>query len=211
MSVALSRSPTERRTQAERSEAMRSRLIEATLECMVSDGYMGLTIAKITERAGVSRGAPLHHFASKGALVEAAAQEVMSRIARKVALAYYQSKEKPDPLEAFVIAVWYDVFSGPEGQILNELTYASRREPEIQQVVQQLSTRIYRLTGRVAARYFDPSHPSIPTERALFLTQWLMRGMVQDLHLGAPPQLFEAYLRLWRRVMGGESLSELKP
>ena len=35
----------ERRTQAERSETMRQRLIEATLECLVSEGYAGITIA----------------------------------------------------------------------------------------------------------------------------------------------------------------------
>ena len=60
-----------RRSQVERSEAMRQRLIEATLQCLVNDGYAGTTISKIVDAAQVSRGAPVHHFTSKAALIEA--------------------------------------------------------------------------------------------------------------------------------------------
>jgi len=61
-----------RRTQAERSEAMRTRLIEATLQCLETEGYAGTTVTKIVEAAQVSRGAPVHHFPSKAALIAAA-------------------------------------------------------------------------------------------------------------------------------------------
>ena len=191
----------ERRTQAERSETMRQRLIEATLECLVSEGYAGITIAKITDRAGVSRGAPLHHFASKGGLIEAAAWEVVDRLSAKLSAAYEQTKDVADPLEAFGLAVWRDVFQADEGVLLSELTYASRREPEIHVIVQKLWTRIYLSSRRVAALYVRDVHPDLPPERVLFLSQWLMRGMAQDLHLGAPPELFEAYLRMWRHAL----------
>ena len=191
----------ERRTQAERSETMRQRLIEATLECLVSEGYAGITIDKITDRAGVSRGAPLHHFASKGGLIEAAAWEVVDRLSAKLSAAYEQTKDAPDPLEAFGLAVWRDVFQADEGVLLSELTYASRREPEIHAIVQRLWTRIYLSARRVAGRYVRDIHPDLPPERILFLSQWLMRGMSQDLHLGASPELFEAYLRMWRHAL----------
>lgn len=213
MTTVLSR-PTERRhaerrTQAERSETMRQKLIEATLECLIADGYVGITIAKVTERAGVSRGAPLHHFASKGGLIEAAAREVVRRVSDKISAAYEQTKDSPDPLEAFGLAVWKTVFSAEEGILLNELTYASRREPEIHAIVQRLWTRIYLSARRSAARYLGGVHPDLPPERVMFLSQWLLRGMAQDLHLGAPPELFEAYLKMWRRSLGGERKSSI--
>ncbi len=189
---------TERRTQAERSEAMQQKLIAATLDCLVSEGYMGLTIAKITAQAGVSRGAPLHHFSTKDALVEAAARELVSRLSRKLVGAFSRSQQAADPVEAFLFAVWEDIFTAQEGVMLAELTYASRREPELEAIVKRLWTRIYLVVGRVAARYVRSSRPDIPPERVLFLTQWLMRGMAQDVPLGAPPELFRAYLRLWR-------------
>ncbi|WP_291427030.1 TetR/AcrR family transcriptional regulator [Deinococcus sp.] len=200
MTVALPR-PTERRTQAERSETMRQKLIEATLDCLVTDGYVGLTISKVTERAGVSRGAPLHHFSSKSGLMEAAARELVSRLSRKLVGAFAQSQQAADPVEAFIFAVWRDIFTAQEGAMLAELTYASRREPELETIVKRLWTRVYLIMGRVATRYVRSNRPDIPPERVLFLTQWLMRGMAQDVPLGAPPELFKAYLRLWRTTL----------
>lgn len=202
MTTTPARQTTERRTQAERSEAMRQKLIEATLDCLISEGYAELTIGKITERAGVSRGAPLHHFSTKGALVEAAAREVVKRLSRQTAHAYAVSKDTPDPLQAFGMAVWRDIFAAQEGVLLSELTYASRHEPEIEAIVKKLWTQMYRVTTRIAVRYVRTTHPDIPAERVVFLTQWLMRGMSQDVHLGAPPELFESYLKLWRQVLG---------
>ncbi|GAA5513879.1 hypothetical protein Dcar01_02628 [Deinococcus carri] len=195
-------SPAPRRTQAERSEAMREKLIGATLDCLVTEGYVGLTIGKIVERAEVSRGAPLHHFSTKAALIEAAAGEVVRRVSRKLALAFERSKNAPDPLEAFALAAWRDIFTAQEGVLLSELTYASRREPELGAIVRRLWTRMYRVMSRVAVRYVHSQDPTVPPGRVIFLTQWLMRGMAQDFPLGAPPELFEAYLKLWRRVLG---------
>ena len=191
-----------RRTQAERSETMRQKLIEATLDCLISEGYMGLTIAKITDRAGVSRGAPLHHFASKGGLIEAAASEVVRRVGDRLSAAYLRTKDAPDPLEAFGIEVWQTIFRAEEGVLLAELTYASRREPEIGLIVQRLWTRMYLVSRRTARHYIRDLRPDLPPERVLFLSQWLMRGMAEDLHLGAPPELFRSYLKLWRQALG---------
>jgi len=56
-------------TQEERTRAMRARLLEATVELLVEKGYAGTSTTLVSERAGVSRGAQLHHFPSKQDLV----------------------------------------------------------------------------------------------------------------------------------------------
>ena len=48
---------------------MRQRLLEATVECLVERGWSGTSTTLVSERAGVSRGAQLHHFPTKGDLV----------------------------------------------------------------------------------------------------------------------------------------------
>jgi AcrR family transcriptional regulator len=58
-----------RRTQAERTAATRAALLDATIATLVSDGYAGVTTARIAENAGVTRGAQAHHFRSKAELV----------------------------------------------------------------------------------------------------------------------------------------------
>ena len=51
-----------RRTQAERSAATRGALIEATLDLLVGRGWAGITSVAVCERAGLTRGAFVHHF-----------------------------------------------------------------------------------------------------------------------------------------------------
>jgi AcrR family transcriptional regulator len=64
-------STTGRRTQQERRERTESALITAAAEMVVESGLRSLTLAKVGERAGYSRGIVNHHFGSKQALVEA--------------------------------------------------------------------------------------------------------------------------------------------
>lgn len=58
---------------------MRLRLMQATVECLVRYGWAGTTTTLVSERAGVSRGAMLHHFPSKRDLVVAAVEHLMVR------------------------------------------------------------------------------------------------------------------------------------
>lgn len=58
-----------RRTQQQRSELTRRRILDATFELLKEKGVSGFRIADVALRAGVSRGALVHHFRSKDALV----------------------------------------------------------------------------------------------------------------------------------------------
>ena len=62
--------------QEERTRAMRLRLLEATVECLVERGFSGTSTTLVSERAGVSRGAQLHHFPTKNDLVVAAVEHL---------------------------------------------------------------------------------------------------------------------------------------
>jgi AcrR family transcriptional regulator len=60
--------------QQRKSGEMRIRILEAAIDCLVENGYSGLSISDVAARAGISRGAKHHHFPSRlelaGALVE---------------------------------------------------------------------------------------------------------------------------------------------
>jgi len=71
-----------RRTQAERTASMRMRLIGATVESLVERGYANTTAVEVCRRAGVTRGALLHHFADLSALFEAALEWLYEDIGR---------------------------------------------------------------------------------------------------------------------------------
>src|SRR3954469_4257520 len=68
-----------RRTQSERSAATREALLDATIASLVEDGYANTTTARVSERAGLSRGAHLHHFQTRDTLLAAAADHLTRR------------------------------------------------------------------------------------------------------------------------------------
>jgi AcrR family transcriptional regulator len=67
---------TTRVPQEERTRAMRQRLLEATVQCLAEYGWSGTSTTQISQRAGVSRGAQLHHFPTKNDLVVAAVEHL---------------------------------------------------------------------------------------------------------------------------------------
>src|SRR3954454_23920151 len=69
---------TARRTQRERRDQAESALLTAAAELVVEAGVPALTLARVGERAGYSRGIVTHHFGSKQALLEALAHSAQS-------------------------------------------------------------------------------------------------------------------------------------
>ncbi|KWD71962.1 TetR/AcrR family transcriptional regulator [Burkholderia ubonensis] len=63
--------PRVRRSQHERSASARFALISATLDCLMEIGIAQTSITEICKRAGLSRGALLHHFPHKNELLVA--------------------------------------------------------------------------------------------------------------------------------------------
>ena len=67
-SVQITRLPTTRQTQVERTALAEEKMVNATIELLNSVGLAGTTLIAIGERAGYSRGLASHHFGSKSGL-----------------------------------------------------------------------------------------------------------------------------------------------
>ena len=67
-----------RPTQA-RSIATRTALLDAALETLAEKGYAATTTIETARRAGLSRGAQLHHFPTKAQLLTAAVDHLLVR------------------------------------------------------------------------------------------------------------------------------------
>ena len=68
-----------RRTQQERREQTIARLVDATIECLVKDGYSGTTVKAVAARAGLSQGAIFRHFPTRLELLMATMNTVADR------------------------------------------------------------------------------------------------------------------------------------
>lgn len=104
-----------------RSQATRSRLVQATIDSLIEYGYSKTTGVEICRRAGVTRGALNYHFPDYSALLIDALREV-----------YTTLKVEPDAssLERVVRSGYKNVVQ-PEFKVVIELWLASQNDPEI--------------------------------------------------------------------------------
>ncbi len=116
-----------RRTQAERSAAMRTRLLDATVECLVTYGYSGTTTQKVAEIAGVTRGAQVHHFRSKEDLVAAAVEHLAEQRVQAAIRDLGRAADNPDPVSMMLDYLW-ESHQGPIFVATLELWVAARTD-----------------------------------------------------------------------------------
>ncbi|MGH9138777.1 MAG: TetR/AcrR family transcriptional regulator [Acidimicrobiales bacterium] len=85
-----------RRRQADRRAATRAALMEAARALFAEKGFAGTGREEIVERAGVTRGALYHHFASKADLFRAVYEQVENDLNEAIATAALAAT---DPME----------------------------------------------------------------------------------------------------------------
>jgi len=88
--------PTKKQAQ---SAATHIKLIQVAKEVFRANGYVETTTQEIIDRAGVTKGALYHHFASKPALFEAVYRSVEDEMAMRIQAA---SQSKKDPFDQLI-------------------------------------------------------------------------------------------------------------
>ncbi len=166
------------RTQADRSRETQRRLMEAVVDCLVERGWAGTTTSHVAARAGVSRGAMLHHFASRGELVAAAVRHV-GRQAEHELLARAEGVRAvaPDGRTRAVVELIVDFFISPVFAAALELWVAARTDEQLRAQVIPLQAQVGRETHRLAVTLLgaDESRPGV--REAVQATLDLARGL----------------------------------
>lgn len=109
---------------------MRHRLLEATIDCLVTYGYAGTSTTRVVERAGVTRGAQVHHFPTKAALVAAAMRHLAAKRAELAFTQLDRIRTSDDPVDGALDLLW-DLHQGPVFSATVELWVAARTDPEL--------------------------------------------------------------------------------
>lgn len=188
-----------KRTQVERSEETKKRLMEAALEILSTRGYSCITIKEIADHIGVSRGAPVHHFSTRASLIQAVVEyscEVAQVETMRLANEAMSSK---DPLGKFIdgVAEYYlsDSFLhhleilfaarvGDEGQIMR------LRLAEFRDAADEAWFKVLRRVDL----------PLEDTRKIFHLTLNLVRGM--GLHNAwRPDPAIHNNLKAWKKIV----------
>lgn len=150
--------------QEERSAETQRRLLDATLECLHELGYGATTTPEIARRAGVSRGAQLHHFKRKEELVVRALEYVFDlRLARLREIAVQLPIDRQARVDALVDVLW-PAFKGPTFCAWLELVVASRTDPTLREAVRRANERFAQGVHEVFKGLFGPGGEAGYTE-----------------------------------------------
>jgi len=181
-----------RRTQQQRRDATRKRLLDATVESLIECGYHGATTLEIERRAGASRGARIHHFPTKASLLAAAVDHLYDRVSSSYEVAF--GVAGPGTSDAQRVRVGmrllWELFRGREYCAVVELTVASRTDEELRACLQTVGLRHRELALQAAAQHF-----ALPAEQAFPIIEGCHAAMMG--------------LLLRRNVQGDDGASEL--
>lgn len=154
---------------------MRARLLDATVELLIERGFAGTSTTLVSERAGVSRGAQLHHFPTKNDLVVAAVEHLTAVRGAELEAAFAALPRRGRTRA--VLRMLGDHFSSPVFTAALELWVAARTDPSLLAAVSPLEQRIGRETHRLTVEALGVDE-SVPGNRELVqATLDLVRGL----------------------------------
>lgn len=175
-----------RRTQEERRASTRNRLMAATIESLIECGYNGATTLEIERRAGVSRGARIHHYPTKASLLAAAVDHLYDRISGSYAQAFGTPElgaSDAERVRSGLRAMWA-LFRERDHAAVIELNVAARTDGELQQCLKEVGLRHRTLALQAAAQLFGVSaeiaFPLIETIHATLMGLVLRRNVLAD-------------------------------
>lgn len=140
MTEATATAPTD--SKAARGAATRRRLLDATIEALVEVGWSGTSTTEVVRRAGVSRGAQVHHYPTKSDLVLAAIEHLLLRRLDEFHDTFDRLPPERRTIPAAFDLLW-QAARGPTFDAWLELAVAARRDPTLHQRFVEVERRFW--------------------------------------------------------------------
>lgn len=185
-SAATSGARPARRTQAERRAATRGALLDATIEVLVDHGYAGLTTTLVCERAGVTRGAQAHYFATKAELVVQGLSHLTDQLLADLVSKPLNVPDDPRGQYEVLLNRLWEIFSGPVSFAQLELFTAARTDADLRRHLMQFDrtvmTTLADAARKVAPHLVDRPEfaPAMSTSIATIRGLQMMRAVASE-------------------------------
>ncbi|PRZ44053.1 TetR family transcriptional regulator [Antricoccus suffuscus] len=164
-------------TRDDQREQTRARILDAAVTTLLESGYSGVSTLAVQKAAKVSRGALLHHFATRADLSAALVEHLVERNETAVRSALSDLPTDLDPVARATRAL-YDALSRPAFQAELELWAAARTDPELQAALRTAERRAGLDLRRVVDVAFGAAYTSNPAYPLVAdLTIALLRGL----------------------------------
>jgi AcrR family transcriptional regulator len=186
-------------TQQERSERTRELLMDATVDCLHELGYGRTSVHEICRRAGVSRGAQQHHFATKAELMAHAVEYLVTKLGERMREAALRVPAGPERIVT-AVDLLSEGFSGSLAEAAMELWVAARTDRELREVLRPIDRALARLSLGVFQEVVGDSLPEERASTLFWLTVNLVRGLALDAMIGGDPRRRKQLLGEWKAI-----------
>jgi AcrR family transcriptional regulator len=191
-----------RKTQKERREEMRAKLMKATMHCLHQYGYHGASLPRILEEAKVSRGAWNHHFKTKKEMIAEAARESLFKSSVQQAIEKSPDFMSKEQLPELFDYIWKNFYQGKVRDVWVELTVACRTDAELRELLVPVFDEFVDSLDTLWRKYFQSTgHHDTPVEQILNLTLYVIGGMGLQSILHDNPDYYQSLRRLWTRMI----------
>lgn len=144
--------PRPRRTQAERRAATRGALLDAAIDVLVEEGYAGLTATAVCQRAGVTRGAQAHYFATKADLVVDALSHLTHQLVADLVSKPLPVGDGPAAQYRVLLNRLWEIFSGPVSAAQLELFVAARTDDDLRRHLERFEIHVQQTLDEAATK-----------------------------------------------------------
>lgn len=191
-----------RQTQEQRTEKMRARLLQATLEVIIEEGWGQASTQKICARAGVSRGAQTHHFPTKTDLLLAAIDEILRSHQREFDKPVGKKGTDQQKLEKLFALLWDACQDNLFMESWMEAMAAARTDDQLKAAVAPMDVRGIESIRRLTHQLDEDYAPQQKLAADLIeLTVYLLRGMVMQRGVHDNERHRKRLFRLWTEVV----------
>jgi AcrR family transcriptional regulator len=163
--------------------ATRARLIEATIDCILEEGFYRASSNRIAERAGVTWGVIQHHFGTREALLLATFQHGMEELIETLESADIEGDAFEARLESLTDVIWR-FYRPPRFVAYEQLTLNLLRDPTMDAAtarhVRRQQAKIGELLTDLATRVVDHDIADVLPPMALLQ---ILRGHAMGLAL----------------------------
>ena len=191
--------PARRRTQAERSNATRNAVCEATLDALIEYGYERISTTLIAEKANVSRGALTHHYPTRNDLFLAAYQYLVDQWAEIYPLGKAHDVSAIS-VTGLIEALWDNIFATKHYIAALELMLAARIDNELgRSLLVIISDWIERRDTKAVALLGS----SVENEEDRLFVQLILsvlRGIAVHQSFDKDPSVTDRLLEMWKDI-----------
>ncbi len=160
----------------EKNKLTRQKLLDATIDCLVTHGWATTTVGLIAKEAGISRGALQHYYRTREDIITAALDHLWTDSTRRI------TAELSEPTagvsrEEHVVDLLFDHYAGPVFKAALQVWTAAATAPELRARVVPLEVEFGRSAHAIAVEFLNADDSDPRTHRLIEITLDMARGL----------------------------------